>query len=144
MIGRRQRIVFYFERQQTLQEIKKLTGKSVELIAASDTATIEAAIRLYSQINVIIAERSGLTSPALALLQFAESNKPNINRVMFAGSCAMTGVYEAMHTGTINALLFCPSTTEQICDALGLQTVATPVAAGAMNRQIGRLASSPS
>lgn len=120
MSARRRRIIFYFETHPQLQAIKRLSGREAEIIAASDAATVEAAIRLYRQVDVILAERNNTTGASLQILASAKEQLPGVTRVMIASSDAIAGVYEAVYERVIDALLFTPCREDKLREALGL------------------------
>lgn len=120
MISRRRRIIFYFETHQQLQAVKTLGGRDAEVIAASDSATVEAAIRLYKQVDLVLVERQNKDGPSLRILASARQLLPSAKRVIIASSDAITGVYEAVYDRVIDSLLFAPCREEQLRDALGL------------------------
>lgn len=111
-------MLVYYERPQTLANLKLIVGKSVELIAAGDLPTLEAAIRLYQHVDAIIAEKSTTRNTAITTLRLAEQNQSGAKRVLLVEHDAMAGVYDAVHDRTVTALLFMPINPEQLRETL--------------------------
>jgi DNA-binding NtrC family response regulator len=120
MTHRRKRIIFYFETHHQLQAIKDMTGREAEVIAASDAATVEAAIRLYKQVDIVLAERQNKDGASLRILEAAKEQLPSAKRVMIASSDAIAGVYEAVYNRVIDVLVFTPCREDKIRESLGL------------------------
>lgn len=123
MTNRRKRILFYFESHTLFENIKKITGRDVEMIAARDQATIEAAIRLYKQVDIVLVERENPKDPSLKILQEAQQHLPGVKRVMIANPDAINGVYDAVSKQVIHSLLFMPYRDEQLRDVLGISPI---------------------
>lgn len=124
MTPRRRRVLLFHERALILQETRTLAGRAVELIAASDFATIEAALRLYQQIDVVMSEKSSARVTPITILRLAEQLHPQAKRVMLVEHEAMAGVYDAVHDRTINHLVFLPVRIEQLREAMGIPEAA--------------------
>ncbi len=117
---RRRRIIFYFETHNQLNAIKQLAGRDAEIIAAGDAATVEAAIRLYKQVDTILVERQHKDGASLRILTSAKSQLPTARRVMLVSTEAVAGVYEAVYERVVDSLVFKPCREDQVRDALGL------------------------
>jgi response regulator RpfG family c-di-GMP phosphodiesterase len=128
MAERRRRIVFYFETAATLAAIKDLIGRQVDLIAAGDASTVEAALRIYKQVDVVLAEKSSGNTSSLDIMATATLARPDLKRVMLVDPAHMEGVYEALRNRTIDGLLMSPWRPAQLCDTLGLQMETKPIA----------------
>lgn len=120
MTNRRKRFLFYFESHALLENIKKIIGRDVEMIAAHDRATIEAAIRLYKQVDIILVERQDPKGPSLKVLEEAQNHLPGVKRVMFANPDAIAGVYEAVYKRVVESLVFVPCREDQLREVLGV------------------------
>lgn len=129
MTPRRRRVLLYHERNLILQETRQIAGRAVELISAGDLATIEAALRLYQQVDAVISEKSSARVTPITILRLAERLHPQARRVMLVEHEAMSGVYDAVHDRTISHLLFLPARAEQLREAMGLPDPAPPVEA---------------
>lgn len=138
MTVRRRRIVFYFESTGTLAIIKRLVGRQADLIAAGDAPTVEAALRLYKQVDVLLAEKSCGKTTSLDIMTTATTDRPDVKRIMLVDPACMEGVYEALRNRIIDGLLMCPWKPEQLCETLGLQIDNTPTACDAVNRVMQR------
>jgi hypothetical protein len=117
---RRKRIILYTERPETLSTLKLVTGRAVELISAGDLGTIEAAMRLYQQVDAVVCEKTGTKNAAITVLRLAERLQPLASRVLMVDHDAMAGVYDAVHDRTVGSLLFMPIKLDQLRSALGL------------------------
>ncbi len=117
-------MIIYYERPNTLSDVKMAVGKSVELIAAGDLPTIEAAVRLYQKVDAIIAEKSTTLNTAIATLRLAEQAQAKAKRVLMVEHDAMAGVYDAVHDRTVDALLFLPLKPDQLRDILAASPAA--------------------
>ncbi len=139
MAERRRRIVFYFETAATLATVKDLIGRQVDLIAAGDASTVEAALRIYKQVDVILAEKSSGKTSSLDIMATATLARPDLKRVMLVDPANMEGVYEALRNRTIDGLLMSPWRPAQLCETLGLQLEAKPTPAVALRRTSDRI-----
>src|SRR5687767_1184909 len=114
MTNRRSRVIVYAERSETLLQFKQRTNRSVEMIAASDLATVEAALRVYSQVDTVIAEKSSERNTSISALRLAELVHPGARRVMIVECDAMAGVYTAVREGSVAELVFMPLDEGQV------------------------------
>src|SRR5690349_6258081 len=98
-IHRRRRVIVYFERAETRAAFRLHAHRSMEMIAASDLATVEAALRVYSDVDAVIAEKSAALGGAVAALRLAQEIHPSADRLLILENEAMTGISDALHNG---------------------------------------------
>ncbi|MBC7784784.1 MAG: hypothetical protein H7144_13180 [Burkholderiales bacterium] len=104
----------------TLTEVKLTTGRVADLISASDGATIEAAMRLYKQIDIVVVEKTAATKTGIRLLHVARTLHPRAKRVLLVETDALADAYSAVHDGTVDVMLFKPFRLDQLREAFGL------------------------
>jgi hypothetical protein len=118
MMQRRSRVIVFFQSIETLAALKGWAGRTVELIAACDVPTVTAALKLYGQLNAVIAEVTGPKSDAaLGVLRLAASLNASIPRVLVTAGDVPAAAYPAVHDRTATALLFAPLGAAQLSEA---------------------------
>ncbi|HEY0008236.1 MAG TPA: hypothetical protein VGB55_05905 [Tepidisphaeraceae bacterium] len=120
MTERRRRVILYYQQQPTFAKVKRWAHRSVDLIAASDLATLDATLRLYSQIDAVVAERSSVDDASLDVLRAAVARRPATPRVMLVEQEAMAGVCEALHEKLITHLMFLPINLDELSRSTGV------------------------
>jgi hypothetical protein len=121
MMNRRSRVIVYADRSETLLQFKQQSNRSIEMIAATDLATVEAALRVYSQVDTVIAEKSSERNTSIAALRLAELVHPAARRVLIVECDWMKGVYTAVREGAVAEVLFMPLCVQQMRELLGLE-----------------------
>ena len=116
----RRRLIAYTENPLTFAALRNAFGRQSELIASTDFATAEAALRLYKKIDGVIVEKASLKDTAIKVLSAAQNSHPEVARVMLVHAESVQGVYEAVRARTITHLQFLPLDEDTLFESVGM------------------------
>ncbi len=120
MLGLKKRIILFHDSSSLLTEVKLVTSKSASLITAGDRTTAEAALKLYSQVDVIVVEKSTMDNTPIEILATAKSCNPLTRRILIVESDAISSAYQAIHSGVVQEYFVKPVRLDQLRTAMGL------------------------
>jgi len=131
MLNRRKRLIVHCHQPHTLAQVRNALSRGVEFVVASDVPTLEAALRLYHQVDGLLVEnRPTLGFPERAM-KMATDFLPNMPRIGLVDCEATSGVHAAVANGLITRVVLIPFTPLELASAVGVE--AAP--ASAINRR---------
>ena len=133
MLNRRKRLIVHTATSNTLFNIREALGRSVELIVAADSATVEAALRLYQQIAALIVEKKPNVRLNESTLKLARDILPQMPRVALVDFEAVGDAQSALSSGLVTRLVFMPFGPAELASAVNAEV---PACSPRLNRHL--------
>jgi len=136
MLNRRKRLIVHCHHPQTLAEVRNALARTVEFVVAGDMPTLEAALRLYHQVDGLLVEnRPPAGFPERALKMSAE-RLPEVPRIGLVDCEATSGVHTALASGLITRIVLMPFSSLELASAAGVEAAARHAAAPFIRRSL--------